>query len=322
MRILHVTGVYPTPEDPKPGIFIQTQVESLRAVGVEVDVCVLQGRGALKYVSGITQIRGFLAKKNYDLIHAHYMYAGWTARLAGAGPLVVSFMGNDVLGNCDAEGRYSPGSAWVHGFLSSLLARVSAHAVVKSPQLGRRIGVKSQSLVANGVDREIFKPMTPQREKYGYGPGEWVILFAGHPDDPVKRWPLAARAVAQLKVTVPGARLTFAEHKTPAQMAEIMASADCLLLTSAHEGSPNIVKEALACGLPVVSVPVGDVAERLAGLEGCYVTPPEAAALAQALASVAARRQRLVGSQARAESVQMVAEKLRAIYAQVAAGSL
>jgi len=54
-------------------------------------------------------------------------------------------------------------------------------------------------------------------------------------------------------------------------------ASNVLLLTSLHEGSPTVVKEALACGLPVVSVDVGDVAERIEGIEGCHlaVATPE-----------------------------------------------
>jgi len=41
--------------------------------------------------------------------------------------------------------------------------------------------------------------------------------------------------------------------------------ADVLLNPSYHEGSPNVVKEAMACGLPVVAADCGDVRKRLAG---------------------------------------------------------
>ena len=69
-----------------------------------------------------------------------------------------------------------------------------------------------------------------------------------------------------------------------------MNAANVLVLTSTHEGSPNVVKEALACNLPIVSTDVGDVRERVAGLDNCVVCEddrPEtvAAALEQALDS-------------------------------------
>ena len=54
-----------------------------------------------------------------------------------------------------------------------------------------------------------------------------------------------------------------------ADMPFLLNACDALVFTSMQEGSPNAVKEALACNLPVVSVPVGDVAFRLTGIEGC-----------------------------------------------------
>ena len=52
-----------------------------------------------------------------------------------------------------------------------------------------------------------------------------------------------------------------------------MCAVDALLMTSKTEGSPQVIKEAMACGCPIVSVDVGDVKERLNGLEGCFVAP-------------------------------------------------
>ena len=45
------------------------------------------------------------------------------------------------------------------------------------------------------------------------------------------------------------------------QLVKYYNSVDCLILTSFHEGSPNVIKEAMACNLPIVSTKVGDVEE-------------------------------------------------------------
>jgi glycosyltransferase involved in cell wall biosynthesis len=68
------------------------------------------------------------------------------------------------------------------------------------------------------------------------------------------------------------------------QVNALMYNCDALFMTSKTEGSPQVIKEAMACGCPIVSVDVGDVAERTSGVEGCYIVQTrEPKDIAQAL---------------------------------------
>ena len=98
----------------------------------------------------------------------------------------------------------------------------------------------------------------------------------------------------------------------------MMSAADALLVTSRAEGSPNVVKEAMASELPVVSTPVGDVAERLGGVAGCHVRPAEPDLLAEAV--VAALRNGRSPQARRAVaslSTEAVARRVLAVYERV-----
>ena len=63
----------------------------------------------------------------------------------------------------------------------------------------------------------------------------------------------------------------------------VMNAANCLLMTSHREGSPVVVKEAMSCGIPIVSVNVGDVADVMAETKGCYITTYDANDIAEKL---------------------------------------
>jgi glycosyltransferase involved in cell wall biosynthesis len=92
-----------------------------------------------------------------------------------------------------------------------------------------------------------------------------------------------------------------------------------LLLTSTHEGSPNIVKEALACNLPVVSVKVGDVEERICGVENCYITTSEPNDIADKLYSVITSSRRANNGFEKVSSInsEIIAKKIIMIYNQI-----
>ena len=116
-------------------------------------------------------------------------------------------------------------------------------------------------------------------------------------------------------------RLVELKGYTRAQVTALMYNCDALLLTSRTEGSPQVVKEAMACGCPIVSVDVGDVAERVDGVEGCYIVRTrEAKDIAEALLQALAFNGRTNGRERILEmglSNDQVAEQLLRIYEQL-----
>src|SRR5213076_2028526 len=99
-----------------------------------------------------------------------------------------------------------------------------------------------------------------------------------------------------------------------------MSAADALVLTSFTEGSPNVVKEAMACELPIVATPAGDVPERLQGVPGCYVARPDPDDVATGLRVALEHGRAPEAREAVSEfSLTRVAERVRGVYEQVLA---
>jgi glycosyltransferase involved in cell wall biosynthesis len=92
-------------------------------------------------------------------------------------------------------------------------------------------------------------------------------------------------------------------------------AADCLLLTSDWEGSPNVVKEALCCDLPVVSVDVGDVRQWLDQVSGSRVVAREPDSIAAALSDLIVDGSRVDGTPVRAAlGLPRIAERVMDAY--------
>jgi glycosyltransferase involved in cell wall biosynthesis len=112
------------------------------------------------------------------------------------------------------------------------------------------------------------------------------VLFPADRARAEKRFPLAEAAVEALRGRGADVVLHALAGVPHDEVPTWINAADAVLLTSTHEGSPNAVKEALACDVPVVSVDVGDVRSLLDGIAGCVVAPADPAGLADGLAAV------------------------------------
>jgi glycosyltransferase involved in cell wall biosynthesis len=287
MRILFVTNMWPDAERPWYGSFVKSQADSLGDLGLDVETLPIRGyAGRAAYASAAVSVARLEAGR-YDLLHAHYGHSGMVARLHLAAPLVVSYCGDDLLGTRDAGGAVTRRSALAAGVFRQL-ARVCAATITKSEEMARRLPASCRArnrVIPNGVDLERFRPAPREeaRRALGWDAEEPIVLFVGDPKVAVKNFPLAAATVERARARVPGIRLQVVSGVGPAEVPVAMSAADALLLTSRAEGSPNVVKEAMACELPVVSTAVGDVEERLRGVLGGYVRPAETDLLADAL---------------------------------------
>jgi teichuronic acid biosynthesis glycosyltransferase TuaC len=322
-RVLVVTNLWPTEADPGYGSFVQAQMESLRPLGIEWDVLFVDGRSSRwNYLRAFSELRQQLKTKPYNLIHAHFGLSGWVARCQWRVPVVVSFMGDDVLGRFRRSGRIT-----LYGRLlqasSYVLARRVAAVIVKSREMKSQLRLDSAHVIPNGVDLNLFCPLDPTeaRRELGLDPRKKYVLYPYSPAEERKRYDLIEAAVARARQAVPELEILHASGVPGARMPLYMNAADVLVLVSLVEGSPNAVKEAMATNLPVITVDVGDAAELIGPTEGCYLVPRQVEAVAARIAEVCRRGTRTRGRDWIARlSIESVAKQILDVYLSVIAG--
>ena len=245
------------------------QAEALISEGESVEYYLINGKGLRGYLRNIKPLRKYLKEHEYDAIHAHFSLTAFVASLAGAKSLVVSLMGDDV-----------KASKW-YKFIIRVFAFLFCWKaiIVKSNDMYRDLGMEQAIIIPNGVNLERFKPMSivDSRKYLGWDPEKKHILFPADATRPVKDYPLAEAAVSRLvndkcKMVI---ELHAFENTPNEETPYWYNAADAVLMTSKWEGSPNAIKEALACSRPIVTTNVGDVAERMCGVDGCYIVPKD-----------------------------------------------
>jgi glycosyltransferase involved in cell wall biosynthesis len=320
-EVLFVTNMWPEPDRPVYGIFVQRQIESLRATGLRCDVLYIRGwRSGRAYAEAAGRLAASSVswRGRYRLIHAHAAEAGFAARCHIGTPVIVSYVGDDVLGDRDEHGVLTADArvrTKIVRWHSQIFAATITKSQVMADALPRRTRRKNH-VVPNGVDRGLFAPVasTEARAALGWGDEPVALFAATKPDSPGKR-----RWLAEAACAAAGLRLQVASGVAPETMPLLMSAADCLIVTSAVEGSPNVVKEALMCNLPVVATPVGDIPERLSGVVPSWLCEPTEESFVAALRDVAATRARSNGREQAADLAEArIADRIRAIYDLVA----
>jgi len=296
LRVLMVTCEWPSPDKPFLVPFIVRQVDFLRRNGTDIDVLSFRGaRNPLNYLRAWWRVHRRLRENQYDLIHAQWGQTVPTTvptRL----PLVVTFRGGEGEGIVGDDGRYTF-SGYILRMVSAFAARRADELVAVSAHMRSYLPQRQVHIIPSGLDFSRFqlRPRDEARTELGLPLAKRLVLFVGNPAEARKRHALAQQVVSRLDQSLE-AQLVVAWDVPHDRIPLYMNACDALLFVSMYEGSPNVVKEALACNLPVVSVTVGDVAERLRGVDGCYVANDDnPQALAAMLTSVLRADKRVDG---------------------------
>ena len=323
MRVLFVTSEWPASPGDISGIQVVHQAERLRQAGLDLDVYSFRGRASpRRYAQAIARFHKVNDFSRFDLIHAHHGQSGIVALSQRRLPVVVTFHGSDLQGIRNTNGRYTV-LAYLLRTVSQMVARLATEVIVVSKHLARYLPRRDYHIIPAGIDLDLFRPM-PQdyaRQNLGLPQDGRLVLFVGDPARPEKRHALAEQATIRLSRQL-NARLVVGTGIPHGQMPVFMNACDVLLVTSSHEGSPNAVKEALACNLPVVSTDVGDVRQRIGPLCGCVVCSDDhPSTIAAGLAKVLEQRVRIDGRAAvRHLDERLLAQKVIQVYTRAISG--
>jgi glycosyltransferase involved in cell wall biosynthesis len=288
---------------------VTAQGKSLQKEGTEITYFPIVGKGALGYFKNMIKLRKFIQKNKFDIIHAHYSMSAIIATIANSGrtPIVVSLMGSDTNDNLILK------------TIIKIFNRFCWHAlIVKSAAMRDKLGVSKVEIIPNGVDFELFRPLEKNeaRNKLSMDQSKKWIVFIADPSRKVKNVQLAQKAVNILKQEIDADLLiVFGDNGIDHSLIPYyLSAADCLILTSVSEGSPNVVKEAMACNCPVVSTNVGDVCEIIKNTDGCFLTSFDPDEISQKL-MLALEKGKTAGRESikHLESKQ-IAQKLVALY--------
>ncbi|HEV8357965.1 MAG TPA: glycosyltransferase [Gemmatimonadales bacterium] len=301
IRVLMITSEWPTPGGgPRTTNFIKRQAEHLQASGVDVDVFHFKAlRNPWNYLKAWREARRRIARNNYDLVHAQWGQSGLLA-LPKRLPLVVTLRGDDIGGIVGRDLKVTLAGRLLRRLTRGVTRAADAVILVSEHMKTLLHPTVPTNVIPSGLDFSQFRPMPREeaRQRLGLARDKRLVLFVGRPATPRKRFPLARQAVDIVNRELP-CELIVAWGVPYAEIPIYLNACDVLVFTSMQEGSPNAVKEALACNLPVVSVPVGDVAARLQGVAGCELCAddrPET--IAAALLRVLRRGERAAGREA------------------------
>lgn len=290
MQKIRVLWILPgKEEDAGTMVFSRRQIYDLKEKGIDGKIFFFNTCLKIKNLRN-EFLRYQNSKKKYkpDIVHSHYgTISAFLGLMFRKCPYIITFQGSD-LNKTPSDGFFRD----LFGRKLSLIAAKKADKIIcMSERLKKQLPEKLHNkteVIPFGIDIEHFKPINifEARKYLSWTSDEKVILFNGN-NPKVKRLDLAKKVEKIVKNTIPNVRLFVLEGKTnPEDIPYFINASNVLLLCSDNEGSPMMIKESMACNLPIVANDVGDVAERIRKTDHCYLVKQNVIELANAIIQV------------------------------------
>ena len=244
----------------KPGPVVRNQSDALISEGVNIRFYLITKAGFLGYLLSIIPLINAIKKEKPNCIHSHYSLSAFVSTVAlffvrSKIKHVVSLMGSDA-----------QSKGWKKYLIRLFQKKNWSYTIVKSESMAIQLNLNDYNVIPNGVDLNKIKPIDEIDSK-----DLNTVIFVADPSRFSKNFPLAQKSIDIAKLSNQKINFLTKFNMLHKDVVELLNSSSCLLLTSRWEGSPNIVKEAMACNIPIVSTNVGDVEWLLDGVEGCFV---------------------------------------------------
>jgi teichuronic acid biosynthesis glycosyltransferase TuaC len=257
----------------EPSPIVKSQGDSLIDSFINIDYYTIRNKGFIGYFKEIWLIRDHIKTHKYNIIHAHYGLTAIVTLFARNGQkLVASFMGDDLIGTNRFDGSIKFSSILLSRFTSILSKWFFDYSIVKSAEMRDRLSQSRVSIIPNGVNLNRFHEINKDisRKRLELCRSDTIVIFVSDPMRSEKNYNLAERAIN--RIVDKNIRLIPVFGIAQSELVYYYNAADVLIFTSFHEGSPNVIKEAMSCNCPIVSTNVGDVEWILGNTEGCYLT--------------------------------------------------
>lgn len=248
--------------------FVLEQGESLRQLGLDIEYMPVRGN----YFLAVRDLKRKIRECQPDIVHAHFGLSAITAELQSLVPVVTTFHNGETLN-------------WHVNLMTSLFSLRAKHVIYVAQHIHDLVyfKAKNHSIIPCGVNMEDCHiiDQTAARQQLGFEDGVKYILFGGGFDNLRKNYAILRDAVERIEqapwVPVEGGErcgnIVCLEMKglSRAECVLRMNACDLFALPSHSEGSPQALKEAMACNCPIVATDMADVRHLLGDLPGHYI---------------------------------------------------